>query len=132
MKQFSKEQLDVLKQYEDNFNRAVNLNYYRNMTGKALDAIAAVYDTVADKSYAKNWSCSHCILAFLQSVGNKYFKDLEAYKNNAAKLVEALDQVFGEVPDEEPEPTPKKTIKKTVKDNGNKETSNKKRTAKKN
>lgn len=119
MKQFSKEQLDVLKQYEDNFNRAVNLNYYRNMTGKALDAIAAVYDTVADKSYAKNWSCSHCILAFLQSVGNKYFKDLEAYKNKAAKLVETLDQVFGEVPDEEPQvqsqPEPKPVKKATAK-----------------
>lgn len=117
MKQFSKEQLDVLKQYEDNFNRAVNLNYYRNMTGKSLDAIAAVYDTVADKSYAKNWSCSHCILAFLQSVGKKYFNDLEAYKNKVAKLVETLDQVFGEVPDEEPqvqsqpEPKPVKKAK---------------------
>lgn len=119
MKQFNKEQLDALKQYEDNFNRAVNLNYYRNMTGKALDAIAAVYDTVADKSYAKNWSCSHCILAFLQSVGNKYFNDLEAYKNNAAKLVEALDEVFGEVPDEEPQvqsqPEPKPVKKATAK-----------------
>ena len=119
MKQFSKEQLDVLKQYEDNFNRAVNLNYYRNMTGKALDAIAAVYDTVADKSYAKNWSCSHCILAFLQSVGKKYFNDLEAYKNKAAKLVETLDQVFGEVPDEEPQvqsqPEPKPVKKATAK-----------------
>lgn len=119
MKQFNKEQLDALKQYEDNFNRAVNLNYYRNMTGKALDAIAAVYDTVADKSYTKNWSCSHCILAFLQSVGKKYFKDLEAYKNNAAKLVETLDQVFGEVPDEEPQvqsqPEPKPVKKATAK-----------------
>lgn len=119
MKQFNKEQLDALKQYEDNFNRAVNLNYYRNMTGKALDAIAAVYDTVADKSYAKNWSCSHCILAFLQSVGNKYFNDLEAYKNKAAKLVETLDQVFGEVPDEEPQvqsqPEPKPVKKATAK-----------------
>lgn len=119
MKQFNKEQLDALKQYEDNFNRAVNLNYYRNMTGKALDAIAAMYDTVADKSYTKNWSCSHCILAFLQSVGKKYFKDLEAYKNNAAKLVEALDEVFGEVPDEEPQvqsqPEPKPVKKATAK-----------------
>lgn len=119
MKQFNKEQLDALKQYEDNFNRAVNLNYYRNMTGKSLDAIAAVYDTVADKSYAKNWSCSHCILAFLQSVGKKYFNDLEAYKNKAAKLVETLDQVFGEVPDEEPQvqsqPEPKPVKKATAK-----------------
>ena len=119
MKQFNKEQLDALKQYEDNFNRAVNLNYYRNMTGKSLDAIAAVYDTVADKSYAKNWSCSHCILAFLQSVGKKYFNDLEAYKNKAAKLVETLDQVFGKVPDEEPQvqsqPEPKPVKKATAK-----------------
>ena len=119
MKQFNKEQLEALKQYEDNFNRAVNLNYYRNMTGKSLDAIAAVYDTVADKSYAKNWSCSHCILAFLQSVGKKYFNDLEAYKNKAAKLVETLDQVFGEVPDEEPQvqsqPEPKPVKKATAK-----------------
>lgn len=119
MKQFNKEQLDFLKQYEDNFNRAVNLNYYRNMTGRVLNGIKEVYDQVADKPYGANWSCNHCILAFLQTVGKKYFADLEAYKNNASKLVEALDEVFGEVPDEEPQvqsqPEPKPVKKATAK-----------------
>ena len=119
MKTFTKEQLDTLKQYEDNFQRAVELNYYRNMTSKTLDAIADIYDAAVDKPYGRNWSCSHCILAFLQTLGKKYFADLETYKNNAAKLVEALDEVFGEVPDEEPqvqkEPEPKPVKKATTK-----------------
>ena len=119
MKDFNKEQLDFLAQYEDNFRRSIELNYYRNMTTKALDAVKATYDSVADEPFAENWGCNHCILKFLQMVGRKYFADLDAYKTKAAKLVETLDEVFGEVPDElEPapaeDPAPKKSRKKAT------------------
>lgn len=114
MKAFTKEQLEYLKQYEDNFHRAIELNYYRNMTRKTLDDIKAIYDAATGKAFGADWSCSHCILNFLKEVGKKFYKDMEEYKNNAAKLVEVLDEVFGEVPDIDPE-TPQKTTKTAAK-----------------
>ena len=121
MKAFTKEQLDGLKQYEDIFFRAVHQDYYRSMNSKTLDAMKEVYDSTADKPYDGNWFCNHCVLAFLKVIGRKYYDDLDAYGKQAVKLVEVLDEVFGEVPDDtvpkEPEPKPKKkpATKKTAK-----------------
>ena len=118
MKTFSQEQLEALKQYEDNFKRAIESKYFRNMTSKALDNLAGIYDEVADKPLERNWSCNHCVLSTLQTIGKKYFDDYETLKNKAAHLVETLDEIFGDVPDIEvvpPEPEPKPIEKATVK-----------------
>ena len=116
MKSFTKEQLDALKEYEGMFFKAVHQNYYRSMNSKTLDLMKAEYDKVADKPYGANWSCSHCVLAFLQVIGKKYYKDLEAYNKKAAKLVEAIDAVMAEVPTEpEPKVTKNAPAKKSSK-----------------
>ena len=134
MKPFNQEQLDILQKWEESFFTATVAKYYRNIATKSLETIKSVYDQVADEPYPANWSCNHCILAFLRTVGKKYFEDRDALVKKATELVKAMDEVFDDVediPDDE-EPKPKKTTKKKPKDNGNKETSNKKRTAKKN
>lgn len=123
MKAFTKEQLDILAKWEPSFFTATVSKYYRNISSKSLDTIKSVYDEVADKPYSANWSCNHCVLAFLQTVGKKYFEDLDAFKTKAAELVKALDEVMEEVPDElEPKaekpvkkPATKKTTKKATK-----------------
>lgn len=121
MKAFTKEQLDFLKQFEDNLHRATYLKYYRGMGSKKLDEMKAVYDEATEGKYNANWSCSHCVLSFLQAVGKKYFADKQAYEEKAAQLVEAIDAVMAEVHDEpvskepEPKPTKKATPKKTTK-----------------
>lgn len=123
MKPFSKEQLDILAKWEESFFTATVSKYYRNISSKSLDTIKGVYDEAADKPYSANWSCNHCVLAFLQTVGKKYFEDLDAFKTKAAELVKALDEVMEEVPDElEPKvekpvkkPATKKTTKKATK-----------------
>ena len=98
------------------FFKAVHQNYYRSMNSRTLDLMKAEYDKVADKPYGANWSCSHCVLAFLQTVGKKYYADKKAYEEKAAKLVEAIDAVMAEVPAEpEPKPAKKAPAKKSNK-----------------
>lgn len=120
MKQFNKEQLDILAKWEESFFTATVGKYYRNIATRSLDTIKAVYDEVADKPFGANWSCNHCVLSFLQMVGKKYYEDKKAYEEKAAKLVEAIDAVMAEVPAEpEPKPAkkpaPKKSNKKATK-----------------
>ena len=69
MKPFNKEQLDILAKWEESFFTATVSKYYRNISSKSLDTIKGVYDEAADKPYSANWSCNHCVLAFLQTVG---------------------------------------------------------------
>lgn len=121
MRPFTKEELDALSKYEQNFKTAVYQNYARNLTRQAQEEIRKTYEDALGKPYSPNGTCSHCLFNMLKLVGKKYFEDKEAYKEKAAELVEVLDEVFGEVPDEEPKPTkkaaaaakkPKKTTKK--------------------
>lgn len=121
MKAFNREQLEILKQWESSFYTATVGKYYRNIATKSLDTIKSVYDEVADTPYGANWSCNHCVLVFLQTVGKKYFEDRDAFHKQAVELVKAIDAVMEDVPDEpvskEPEPKPKKkpATKKTNK-----------------
>lgn len=116
MKQFTKEQLEVLSQWEDRLYTASQSKFYRNISSKSLDTIKAVYEEASESSVSANWSCNHCILAFLATVGKKYFEDKKALEEKAAQLVKALDEVFDEVPSEpEPKPTRKPASTKTNK-----------------
>lgn len=125
MKSFNQTQIDELKQYEIVFFRAVHQDYYRSMSRKVLDALKAMYDETQDSPYSANWSCSHCVLTFLKTIGKKYYDDKKALEEKAAELVKAIDEVFQDVPDIEvqiePEPKPvkkapaKKTNKKVTK-----------------
>lgn len=122
MKAFTKEQLDILSEWEDRFYTSTVAKYYRNISSKSLDKIKAVYDSVDDNPYVANWSCNHCVLAFLAKVGKKYFEDKKALEEKAAKLVESLDEIMDEVAD-----IPKKVTKPSVKRNTTNKKNNKKK-----
>ena len=102
MRSFTKEELDKLKEFEDRFRSAIDSRYVRNIHPNLLASIKTIYDEASGENYNLNAGCSYCVLTFMSKVGVKYFQDLDKYKENAAKLVEALDDVFGEVPDIEP------------------------------
>ena len=62
--------------------------------------------------------CNHCILTFLQTVGRKYFEDIEKIALKEAEMIEAVDQLMNDVPEkvEKPKkPAVKKTNKKQTK-----------------
>ena len=115
MRPFTKEELEMLSEYEDRFKTAIDSRFVRNLEPRYLTKIKAVYDDAHGGSYALNATCSHCVVNFMTLVGNKYFKDKADYEARAAQLVEALDQVFDEVPDElEPKPASKPRTGKTT------------------
>ena len=116
MKQFTKEQLNALSQWEDRLYTASVSKFYRNISSKSLETIKAVYEEVSDDPVQANWNCNHCVLAFLAKVGKKYFEDKKALEEKAAQLVNALDEVFDKVSDElEPTKVEKHVVKKTNK-----------------
>ena len=126
MKKFNQEQVDNLRQYEDIFFKAVNQNYYRSMNTKTLEAMVSIYNETTDTPYKGNWACSHCVLAFLKLIGSKYYEDKKLIEEKAEKLIEVLDEVFGEVPDEEVQKEPEpKSAKKSPARKSNKKATNK-------
>ena len=114
MRPFNKEELDFLSKYEDRYRTASELNYVRNLEPRYLNQIKKIYDDATGEVYSLNTTCSHCVLTFIKKVGLKYNEDKAAYVEKAEKLVEVLDEVFGDVPDIEPKPV-KKTNKPKVK-----------------
>ena len=114
MRPFTKEELDKLAVYENSFSTAVNSSYARNIPPSAQETIRKTYEDALGKPYNPNGNCSHCIYTMLKLVGTKYFKDKEEYLKNAERLVEVLDQVFGDVPDIDEEPEVEKPKKKTT------------------
>ncbi len=112
MKTFNQEQLEVLSEYEDRFRTAVSMDYYRNLTSRTLDKINEVYAEVNGTKHNSNWSCGHCVLSFLKTVGSLYFKSVEALdeaeaapiseekQKEAEAFLEVLDEIFEEVDDE--------------------------------
>jgi len=105
---FNKEQLDILSEYEERFSTAIKMDYYRNLGSKALDKINDVWEQAEGKRLSGSWSCGHCILTFLKTVGNKYFADKKAYEEDANKLLEILDTEVFQVPQEPESTAPKK------------------------
>lgn len=114
MRPFTKEELDTLSQFETGFSTAVNSSYARNIPPSAQETIRKTYEDALGKPYNPNGNCSHCIYTMLKLVGTKYFKDKEEYLKNAERLVEVLDEVFGDVPDIEDEIPEKPKTKKTT------------------
>lgn len=117
MRAFNKEELEILSAYEDRFRTATELNYVRNLEPRYLNQIKKVYDDATEENTSLNTTCSHCVLTFIKKVGLKYNEDKKAYAEKTAKLVEVLDEVFGDVPDEEPKPVKKTNKPKTKKTN---------------
>ncbi len=68
MERYTKEQMAVLQEFENNFYTALHAGYSRNITG---DKIKIMEETTGLK--CGNRSCTHCVLTFLRTIGEKYF-----------------------------------------------------------
>lgn len=112
MRQFTKQEIETLSQFEETLNTATYCKYYRNISAKKLDEIKAVYEAASGEPYGANWSCNHCILTFLQTVGRKYFDDLEKIAMKEIEMMEAVDQLMNDVPETVEKPK-KPAVKKT-------------------
>lgn len=109
---FNKEQMEILKEHEQQLFRATYQDYYRSTNTKLLEQFKQMYDSVSKEPWTGNWSCGHCVLSFLKAVGNIYFNTKKQIEEKASQLVEALDEVF-----EVKKPEPKKTSKPATRKN---------------
>ena len=91
---FSKEQLQTLSAWEDNFRTAVNARWARNPGRMALRTIYDIYTQVTGDRRRFSDNCSTCILSLLTDCGRIYFADKEEAiaKRNDAKAVELSEQ----------------------------------------
>lgn len=68
------EEIEYLKQFENNFKTAIESNYSRNVVPSALRKMLDIYQRETGKKYSL---CTHCptsILGFLKTIGKVYFK----------------------------------------------------------
>ena len=86
----SKEQIETLSRWEDNFRTAVHAQWARNPGTDNLRVIWQIYTQVTGDQRRFNDNCQHCILSLLTDCGKLYFHDKEELiaRENDAKAVE--------------------------------------------
>ena len=120
MRDFTQEEINTLSELEGKFRTALELNYSRNIPRDKFEMVRSTYEAALGRPYDAGGSCSHCLFNMLKVVGKKYFEDKQKLEEKAAKLVEALDKVFDEVPEDKPAKEKKTTAKKSAKTNNSK------------
>ena len=117
--------MDVLSQFENNFYTAINAGYSRNITGEKIHIME---ETSGIK--CSNRSCTHCVLMFLKTIGEKYFHTKEnpimvqtgTELENAPKTsMEVIHNII------ESDPEIKEQVKEMIKDTNNEENGKQKR-----
>lgn len=114
METYTKKQMEVLKEFENNFYTALNAGYSRNVTASMFKALE---DTTGEK--CTNKSCTHCVLTFLRKIGEKYFRtkelfDKETELENAPKTsMEVIHNII------ESDPEVKEQVKEMIKATNN-------------
>ena len=100
---FTKDQLEVLSQWEENFKTAVNSGWARNPGRINLRTIYDIYSgALNNRSIPFNANCQHCIVNLLKAVGKIYFADkeqlqLEFEKENGRKVETKVELVGDDV-----------------------------------
>lgn len=72
---YSKEDLEILKQFEDYFRTAVKAKYIRNLSSKQKEVLKEIYERSIGKLTA-NLNCGACVYNFVRTMGIKYYEDI--------------------------------------------------------
>lgn len=110
MQTFTKEQQNILKEFESNFYTAIQAGYIRNVTGSKMDLIES---TTGER--CSNRTCSHCMLTFFRQIGEKYFKTKDKFqketepKDAPKTSMEVIDKII------ESNPEVKEQVKEMIK-----------------
>lgn len=110
---FTKEQIQVLKEFEHDFHTVLDLKYKRNNTRADLNTMANVYEECTGLKLNRDYGCPNCQYTLVAKVGELYRKSVAYWTEEDAKQEEVKEEVKVE---ETVEETPKKTrSKKSVK-----------------
>lgn len=105
---FTKEQLETLSAWEENFRTAIRAQWARNPGRSGLKVIYDIFTSATGDTRRFNDNCNHCILSLLTDCGRLYYKDVEETARKAAESKEKAKAV-------ELSTGTKKTVRKAVK-----------------
>ena len=74
---FTKEQLNTLSAWEENFRTAVNAQWARNPGRSGLRLIYDIFTSATGDRRRFSDNCNHCILSLLTDCGKLYFQDIK-------------------------------------------------------
>ena len=82
---FTKEQIETLSAWEENFRTAVKARWARNPGRTALRVIYDIYTAATGDRRRFSDNCSDCILSLLHDCGEIYYRDVEEMARMAAE-----------------------------------------------
>ena len=85
---FTKEQIETLSAWEENFRTAVRAQWARNPGRSGLKVIYDIFTSATGDRRRFSDNCSHCILSLLHDCGELYYRDVEEMARNAAESKE--------------------------------------------
>ena len=86
---FSKDEMEILKQYEEYFYTATKANYTRNPGRVALQEMHSIFKSATSSAIRLNTGCGHCIYSLVKAVAVAYYKDKAELEALATKEVKA-------------------------------------------
>ena len=86
---FTKDEMEILKQYEDYFFTATKANYTRNPGRVALQEMHRIFKSATGSAIRLNTGCGHCIYSLVKAVAVAYYKDKAEMEALATKEVKA-------------------------------------------
>lgn len=71
MRQFNKDDYELVKAYEKDFTKAIESRYCTGLLQEELDVVHRIYGECLNRQ--ANLSCGGCVLQMMTSVGRLYF-----------------------------------------------------------
>lgn len=75
---FTKDQMEVLSNFEEYFRTAINARWARNPGRTNLSRIHEIFTSATGDTRRLDANCQHCILNLLRDCGKFYFQDKES------------------------------------------------------
>lgn len=93
----TKEQLEILSQWETNFDTAIRAEWALNPGTSAMETINNIWNAATGEGRRLNPGCSTCIFNLLMDMGQLYFDsklelEAKAVATGKAKVVEVSDK----------------------------------------